>query len=121
MQIVIEISDIAYSNIKKLVSLNCGICTDIEKAIAKGMPLPKGHDDLIDRKELLKQSYRIDDSATLSTRDVVNAEEIYDAPAIIPATKEVEKELAESIIALIPHLPTESDKAKIQTATEEGE
>ena len=35
--------------------------------------------------------------------------------------KDTEKKLAESIIALIPHLPTESDKARIQTATKESE
>ncbi len=33
--------------------------------------------------------------------------------------KDTEKELAESIIALIPHLPTKSDKARMQTATKE--
>ena len=37
----------------------------------------------------------------------------------LTATKDTEKEFAESIIALIPHLPTESDKARMQTATEE--
>jgi len=36
------------------------------------------------------------------------------------AMKDGEKDFAESIIALIPHLPTESDKARIQTAMKEG-
>ena len=35
--------------------------------------------DYISRKELLKHQYRIDDSATLSTRDVVNVEDIENA------------------------------------------
>ena len=35
--------------------------------------------------------------------------------------KNTEKELAESIISLVPHLPTESDKARIQTTTKEGD
>lgn len=40
----------------------------------------------------------------------------------LDATKEsTEKELAESIISLIPHLPTESDKASIQAAMKEGD
>ena len=41
---------------------------------------PQG--DLISRQELLKKQYRIDDSATLSTRDVVNVEDIEDAQGI---------------------------------------
>jgi len=49
--------------------------------------LPKGHGRLIDAYELLKQSYRIDDSATLSTRDVVNVEDVEDATAIIESDK----------------------------------
>lgn len=47
--------------------------------------LPKGHGRLIDACKLLKQSYRIDDSATLSTRDVINEEEIDNALTIIEA------------------------------------
>ena len=57
------------------------------EVIANGTPLPKGHGDLIDRKELLKQSYRIDNSAILSTRDVVNEKEIEAAKPIIEADK----------------------------------
>ena len=49
--------------------------------------IPK-HGRLIDADELLKQSYRIDDSATLSARDVVNVEEIDDAPTIIEGDTE---------------------------------
>ncbi len=36
--------------------------------------------DYISREELLKHQYRIDDSASLSTRDVVNVEDIEDCP-----------------------------------------
>lgn len=59
----------------------------IGKAIANGIPLPKGHGRLIDADELLKKSYRIDDSETLSTRDVVNVEDVDDAQTIIEADK----------------------------------
>ena len=38
---------------------------------------------LIDADGLLKKQYCIDDSATLSTRDVVNVEDIEDAPSIM--------------------------------------
>ena len=37
---------------------------------------------LINADELINKQYRIDDSATLSTRDVVNIEDIEDAPTI---------------------------------------
>ena len=45
---------------------------------------------------------------------VVRESDIKGLPTIIPATKK-ENEFAESVIALIPHLPTESDKARMQT------
>ena len=43
---------------------------------------------LIDADALLEKQYRIDDSATLSSRDVVNVEDIEDAPTVeaIPKT-----------------------------------
>ena len=44
-------------------------------------------EDAISRKALLKMQYRIDDSATLSTRDVVNVEDIEDAPSVTPKEK----------------------------------
>ena len=39
-------------------------------------------DDAISRDAVLKKQYKIDDSATLSTRDVVNVEDIEDAPSV---------------------------------------
>lgn len=56
-------------------------------AFRNGIPLPKGHGGLIDVNALLEKQYRIDDSATLSTRDVVNVEDIEDAQTIIEADK----------------------------------
>ena len=38
--------------------------------------------DAVSREAILKKQYRIDDSATLSTRDVVNVEDIEDAPSV---------------------------------------
>lgn len=40
--------------------------------------------DCISRSTLLEKQYRIDDSATLSTRDVVNVEDIEDEPPVYP-------------------------------------
>ena len=44
-------------------------------------------EDAISREALLKKQYRIDDSATLSTRDVVNVEDIEDAPPVTPSRR----------------------------------
>ena len=38
---------------------------------------------------------------------------------VFPESNDVEKELAKTIVGLIPHLPTESDKARMQTAIKE--
>lgn len=55
MQIVIDIDEELYKKIKK----NCYIYEEEVESVALsiigGTPLPKGHGDLIDRKELLKQ------------------------------------------------------------------
>ena len=39
-------------------------------------------EDAVSREAILKKQYRIDDSATLSARDVVNVEDIEDAPSV---------------------------------------
>ena len=44
--------------------------------------------DVISREAVLKKQYRIDDSATLSTRDVVNVEDIEDAPSVTTILKQ---------------------------------
>lgn len=41
-------------------------------------------DDAISRQAVLSMQYRIDDSATLSTRDVVNVDDIEDLPPVRP-------------------------------------
>ena len=51
-------------------------------------------EDCISRQALLDKQYRIDDSATLSTRDVVNVEDIEDAPSVYPKS---EKSVAEYV------------------------
>lgn len=38
---------------------------------------------------------------------------------VLPESNDAEKELAKAIVGLIPHLPTESDKARMQIATKE--
>ena len=53
MKVVIDISEEDYNFVKKQVA--DGITNPLKMCIANGTPLPKGHGDLIDRKELLKQ------------------------------------------------------------------
>lgn len=43
--------------------------------------------DCISRQAVLKLQYRIDDSSTFSTRDVVNVEDIEDLPGVTPKEK----------------------------------
>lgn len=43
--------------------------------------------DAISREAVLSMKYRIDDSAILSTRDVVNVDDIEDLPPVIPQQK----------------------------------
>ena len=52
------------------------------KAIKKGKPLPEHHGDLIDRNELLDESYQID-SMYCMYDEVVNVNDIKNAPTII--------------------------------------
>ena len=47
----------------------------------------KAMDDLISRQAVLDMQYRIDDSATLSSRDVVNVDDIEDLPSVTPQPK----------------------------------
>lgn len=44
-------------------------------------------ENAINREAVLKLQYRIDDSATISTRDVVNVEDIEDLPSVTPKEK----------------------------------
>lgn len=58
----------------------------IENAIYEGTPLPKGHGDLIDRNELLDESYQID-SMYCMYDEVVKVDDIKNAPTIIEGSE----------------------------------
>lgn len=60
MQIVIEIDEKYLEYIRKAVEVDCTappyfVVQNLWESTLNGTPLPKGHGDLIDRKELLKQ------------------------------------------------------------------
>ena len=78
MEIVIKISDEDYKAIAKGY-LPYGAIAD---AIRNGILLPEHHGDLIDRNELLDESYQID-SMYCEYDEVVNVDDIKDAPTII--------------------------------------
>ncbi len=57
MQIVIDIDDNLYTRLFDNGVDNYDDAVDMAKAIRKGTVLPKGHGDLIDRRELKKEVY----------------------------------------------------------------
>lgn len=84
MKIVIDIPERVYNTIQKSFSENYP--DDIEllfwiDTVRNGTPLPKGHGDLIDRKELIDSPYR--KGGLVEWYD-----EIKYASAIVPADKE---------------------------------
>ena len=90
MQIVIDIPEEKYRWIKK--SDNSIFADIAEKecmlyAIKNGTPLPKGHGDLIDAKELLKEKVRFEDSDG-DTFNIIHEETVINASTIIEADKE---------------------------------
>ena len=87
IELVIKISEEVYKHAKEIHEV---MCDSVWLGIKNGTPLPKGHGRLIDADELLEQQYRIDDSAALSIRDVVNVEDVEDTSTIIEADTESE-------------------------------
>lgn len=73
MQIVIEIPKETYEFLKKY-GTNGSI---VEKAVLNGTPLPKGHGDLIDRKDLLENT--LCKTFGLRSVDIENAQTIIEA------------------------------------------
>lgn len=86
MKIVIKIDENVFTRLFDNGTEDYAIVNDdlfaIAKAIRNGTPLPKGHGDLIDRNELLDESYQID-SMYCEYDEVVNVDDIKDAPTII--------------------------------------
>lgn len=77
MKMVIDIHEKDYQSIK-----NGHIPFSVLDAIKNCTPLPEHHGDLIDRNELLDESYQID-SMYCEYDEVVNVDDIKDAPTII--------------------------------------
>lgn len=91
MEVVIDIDDNIYTRLFDNglpIDLTTAIndATDIATAIRNGTPLPENHGDLIERNELLDYSYEID-SMYCMYDEVVNVDDIKNAPAIIKGSE----------------------------------
>lgn len=79
MQIVIDISEEYYKRVNTIVDMGLG--TNVDEAIKNGIPLPKGHGDLIDKKVAYKKFY-------VRCLAGVASEVFAETPTIIEADKE---------------------------------
>lgn len=92
MQIVIDIPEEDYERLKEYKKAPfCSLTSRTYEAISNGIPLPKGHGDLIDRNDLLTDSYCIDDWGGNEV-DIVDVMTVKMAHTIIEADKESEEE-----------------------------
>lgn len=100
MKIVIDIPKSFYETLKKvdetvIVSGQRSgktLMSVIYNAIINGVPLPKGHGDLIDRSELLMEVREVDCDAAPGGYDyILDKQDVLDAPIIIEADTESEE------------------------------
>lgn len=86
MKLMIEIPEEFYEAVKKDPSILAPpflSCEKVGEIIANGIPLPKGHGDLIDRNNLLEYM----DINICAYTPAINRYEIITAPTIIEADK----------------------------------
>jgi hypothetical protein len=91
MQIVIDISEEMYEELKYLdVHV---FTTAVEKAVANGTPLPKGHGKLFDVNDLLDRIGLEDNESNREENvgEIVTLEDFDYIPTIIPADTESEE------------------------------
>jgi len=87
MQIVIDIEEKRFRDIQRISTVQLkGRTPTLEQVIAHGRLLPKGHGDLIDRDDLLADSYCIDDWSGNEV-NIVDVMTVKMADAIIEADK----------------------------------
>lgn len=86
MQIVINITNELYVRLMEMGDMDCGTFNEsvLVEVIKNGIPLPKGHGDLIDRNDLLEFT----DVTKSAYVPVVGRYQIITADTIIPAESE---------------------------------
>lgn len=78
MQVVIDINDNTYETIKHeycVLPPRKGLLKVLWDAIQNGTPLPKGHGDLIDRNELIKNGIATKDYLNTFIDTIIKADE----------------------------------------------
>lgn len=91
MQIVIDIDEDAYKEIKKIVADENEMCF-MQKLIANGTPLPKGHGRLIDADmldDVIMQMYENGSEITRYEYKMID-DVLFEMPTIIEADTESE-------------------------------
>ena len=88
MEIIIDIDENLYTRLFDNGVDNYDDAVDMAKAIRKGTPLPKGHGDLKDQKDLAKSLYDYQWIDQLTYMEVTNR--LINTPTIIEADKEQE-------------------------------
>ena len=90
MDILIKIDEELYYNIKggKIYSSYIDVPYESVVAIANGTLLPKGHGDLVDKKDLLAEAYIIDDGSGNEIKtNVIDRKTVETANVIIKEDK----------------------------------
>lgn len=91
MQIVIDISDEEYEDVKKAG----GCYYDFGKAILYGTVLPKGHGELIDRNEAEKIADKMFEHITSPLLNHIQTYDAYNIIRLTPTIIEADKESEE--------------------------
>jgi len=86
MQIVIDIPEEEYENVKKASG-----CYNFGEAIVNGTPLPERHGDLVDKYDIL-HDIDCDEEMRLGKNAEWVCEVIRNAPTVIKATENTNKE-----------------------------
>lgn len=81
MKIVIDIDECVYED--AMNNISNGLCKYSNEAIRNGIPLPKGHGDLIDRNVVYSEF----DKADLSRKELIGKMIVFGVPTVIPADK----------------------------------
>lgn len=90
IELVVKIDDETYKNTIENGFIYAEDIEYVTQSIKNSTQLPKGHGDLIDRNDLFKKKYCIEDEWNGGEKDIVDAIDIAMADTIVEADKEEE-------------------------------